>query len=262
MKIKFSIKSDVTILKEEVAKNSIVLNAVKLDSPLETLRNIVWDIPEGDIPQEKLIKWNLKLDTRSCLGRSAVCILIIEKFFPDHKVMVAEVLGSGLTEYMLQIPMSQKTNEDMITTLLFEEPQIIITVNGVQYDPLSNQVTWLKHPKIQEFPAWEAIRAWYLSSKCLALKNYYYQINQLLKIKRICPMSFVNEKLILAYFSTRNTTRAIKMAVKLIEIKPSARLYFVLYLVTRELKYKDMLEKNYGELMFNVICKSILRKEN
>lgn len=257
MKIKFSINSDVAILKEVAAKNPMVLNAVKLDSPLETLRNIVWDIPEGDIPQEKLIKWNLKLDTRSCLGRVAVCVLIVEKFFPDHKVMVAEIISSGLTEYMLQIPILKRTNEHMIATLLYEEPQIIITVNGIQYDPLSNQVTWLKHPKIQEFPAWEAIKAWYLSSKCLALKNYYYQINQLLKIKRICPMIFVNEKLILAYFSTRNTTRAIKMAVKLIGIKPSARLYFILYLATRDMKYKDKMEKIYGEYMFEVIRNTI-----
>ena len=243
-------------LKKLAEKSNEMKNILKLRTALETLQAINWKIPIGNITDDQYTYWNLELNTKSCLGRAAVSALIVEKYFPNERLMAAEVLKDGLVQIMFEIPIKERTDDNLREILVYEDPHMIITVGGEQYDSLSSEIKDLHHPVIKEFSTWKAIYASRAISESKLINEPLTKIAFLNKLKEQCNLCLIDEHLIGAYSAIGDFEKAKVLAKRALEIRPNARLYFVLYLLTQEQKYKNYLVEIYGANMFNVITKS------
>lgn len=175
-------------------------------TPLNTLFSLNWeDLCDGDFGQGDMARMNLGLDPRSCLGRSALAVTIIERFFPEAEVKCAEVAQDMFRELLLQqwgkIYNTRNWPPDswLEELLMYEEPHSIVMVDGKQFDPLfcvyaqraNCSVENLFHPGVIEFPAWEEIAAARMVSEAWLEPNPETKLEVLRAANEICPRTII-----------------------------------------------------------------------
>jgi hypothetical protein len=241
-------------MKEKILKKMVMqkmacarLSIKKFETAIETLENIKWIRLNEKISDKILKARTLNLDIKTDLGRIAATVAILENFFPEDIVKVAELYQSKKAES------SFKTMEDILE---YENQQLIVIINGIQYDPNSLHEVWPQYEGLMEFSPWKAIAT---SRMIIELedKNSFKKIRLLNHLKKACPLKLLDYQLVSAYTEVGNLKKAIDVAKKLSETKPQARLYYALYFLTGDNRYKDLLNCVYGTEMFETISHSL-----
>ncbi len=170
--------------------------------PVETLQNITFNVQVGQtIDQRRFAKLNLELNSESCLGRVALSAAIIEKHFPNANLQLAEVWKDWLANLMLKLlqeDWSRRFDASFMQELLmYEEPHLILTVDNIQFEPLSIALGQdIKHPQIKTFPLWEGITASVLVSKAWLETDPSKKLKILNQAEKICPgLTLVQENM-------------------------------------------------------------------
>lgn len=180
-KYKFATKEAYIFKIKERAKKALeqyVQKGRKFSDPVDMLwRSQNWDAfihPGYSVTQTELLSLNEKFDPRSCFGRVVLMVLMLEEFFPESKVQVADVITDALAVAMLD---KIKTEENDVyrremaqEILMYEEPHAVVVVDGFQFDPISVVMRHqIKHPNVRLHDPWDAI-----ATACIvnhALKN-------------------------------------------------------------------------------------------
>ncbi len=230
------------------------LEYVLKDSPLDTLRTIKFNIQTSQfIDQMQFVLLNLELDSKSCLGRAAQAAAIAEKHFPEANLKIAEVWQDLLAGIMLtllyQNPNKQFDPSFMQELLMYEEPHLVLMVNGVQFEPLSLQLGHdIQHPRIQPFPLWEGITASVLVSKAWLEPKPEKKLEILQQAEKICPgIVLIRENMCEPLELLGRIDEVIETAKWCLKHRPCARTLYVLCLLTGEQKYYNELTRKYSE---------------
>ncbi len=224
-------------------------------SPLETLMSIDnFQVSAGQfIGQEQFANFNLKLDSESCLGKVAQAAAIAEKQFPEAKIEMAEVWEDWFANTMLKMlkeePVRRLDPTFMQELLMYEEPHLILVINGKQFEPLSIQLGQaIKHPRIKPFPLWEGITASVMVSEAWLEKNPNRKLEILKQAEKICPgLTLVRENMCAPLELLGKMGEVIKNAKWAIERRPCARTLYVLWLFTKNQVYYKQLAEKYTE---------------
>jgi len=188
----------------EVMLRTLGPGFLPLETIWKTLGCIHWNhLCTGNFSQQDIAVMNLALDPHSCLGRIALSISLIEKYFPEltPEVRCAEVTSDFFRAQMLrqwsERYSSQKLPPEgwLEELLMYEEPHAILTIGGQQFDPLfclfAGGIRYpgeeMVHPAVQEFSSWEAVTAFRLVSKANLLTNIEQKVDLLRKANSVCP---------------------------------------------------------------------------
>ncbi|MFA5047836.1 MAG: hypothetical protein WC516_02215 [Patescibacteria group bacterium] len=174
----------------------------------DTLRSIPWkELCTGSFSQDDMAAMNLVLDPRSCLGRVALMIAVVEKYFPElmPQVRCAEVTSDFFRGLMLKqwgtvySPDNLPPEGWVEELLMYEEPHAILVIDGRQddrqFDPLfcvyaekaNCPVDDLAHPAVCEFSPWEAVTTFRLVSEAFWESKPAEQLRLLREADSICP---------------------------------------------------------------------------
>ena len=234
-------------------KKSFELSYKAKKTPLETLKTIQFDFQPNSIliDQRKTAIQNIQLDQSSCLGKAAQAAAIVERYHSNCTVQIAEVLQDYLQSIMMQKLIDNPENaydaSFMQELLLYEEPHSILTVNGIQFDPLSAIFgSDIVHPKIQIFHTWQSIAASVTIAESHLVDDPTKKLKILHKAENICPESIVvMENKVGAYILLGDIDQALRYFALLLEKRPCARTIYCMYLLTNEKKYYDLLINTY-----------------
>lgn len=233
-------------------------------NPKDALMNFPWNFEQGtEINQKQMAEWNLVLDGRSCLGRTAQAAALVELQFPNTKVGYGEVISDHLREDMLDqvhrnLPYDEKLREEWLKeVLLYEEPHAVITVDSEQFDPLSTVYpVEINHPKIQSHSLWEGVASSIKIAEAWLENNPEKKLKILEMAEKICPgTTVVAENKAGALILLDKIDDAIDLLKEMLERRPCARTLFVLYLLTQDEQYKKRLDKEYTPYMIEVLKK-------
>lgn len=247
------ISEEGSILKKIMRKRIENFPVERFPTPSKTIKNVPWPQPSRIISMKQAIEWDINLNSFSILGRTATAVAITEKLFPDCQIKTAEVMEDKVAKFMLEIPFKDRDDAYLEKILAQESVHLILTLDGDQYDLRIN--SRCEHPKIKEFEPWEGIAIWRMISKLPEHNDPMQKIRLLLDIKETHPSSLVSYHLISLYLEVNQMQKSIQIARELLAERPQAALYYVLYLLTGEKKYKDALSDVYGPDMFNFISK-------
>src|SRR6056297_171049 len=220
------------------------------DTPEKTLWSINFNVPYQDfVDQQEMAQANLELDGKSCLGRVAQAAAIVENYFPDTDLQLAEVRKDRLAEMMLGMlaeSPEKKYDPSFISELLmYEEPHMVLLVDGRQFEPLSLQLGQdIQHPRIEVFPVWEGITASSLTSYAWLEREAESKLEILQEAEKLCPgTTLVSENMCesLEVFGRRK--ELLEKVAWCVQERPCARNLYVMYALTGDKNYYDHLVK-------------------
>ncbi len=234
--------------------------------PIGMLNQVRWNIPMGQpMDQRTVADMNITLSPKSCLGRVALAAALVEKYFKSAELRYGEVWQDGLRDEMLLL---YKENPEDITileeVLIYEEPHAVLVCNGVQFDPIFTFIGRnLRHPVVQEFPVWEAIASSRFVSRAWMAEDMEEKSRNLSEAEKICPgTTLVMENLLGMYAAIGNIPAAVDIGKKLLQRRPTARLFFSMYSLTFEKKYFECLVERYGINVVDCIEKEVAAGES
>jgi len=213
-----------------VRKNVEKVNYKVLSGPLETLKTV--DLPfqlADTVNQEEIAKENLVLGLKSCLGQIAVCGAIMEKHFPKEKIALGEVWEDFFANIMAkkfrQNRDSQYDPSFMREWLMYEEPHVILVINGKQFEPLSKFMGLdVEHPRVQAFPFWEGVAVSRLASVSNCEKDHEERLRLLDLAEEICPgMTLIRENRVQSLVELGMIKEAVECLKWSVERRPNAR---------------------------------------
>lgn len=268
----------VKVIARQVAE-AIIGPAFKPRSTLEsTLQMIPWkELCAGNFSQPEMAELNLRLDPRSCLGRTALMVHISRTYFPDDfpKTRVAEVRSDFFRRLLLNQwgPLFHKDNLPpeswLAEILMYEEPHAIMVTNGRQFDPLFYvysdetrcRTDFLRHPAVREFSPWEAITAFWMVSKAYQIQDAQKRLDLLGEAEIICPdtclvRQFMVEP-ILSLDKINGENRARLIVRDLCHQSPSVRQLFVLETLFGE---EHNAKSTYGPDLWPLLEGHLLRR--
>lgn len=230
------------------------LNYRVMPSPLETLRTIDFQIERSStMDQAQVAFWNQNLDKKGCLGRVALAAAIVEKHFPDAKLEAGEVWQDWLAAVMLSMlkekPERRFDPSFMQELLMYEDPHLVLIVDGVQFEPLSLELGMdIIHPRVQAFPIWEAIAASILVSQAWMANDPSEKILILKEAERVCPgMAVTRENICEPLEMQGQIDQVIDVLKWVLGRRPTARALYALSALTKDQKYYDALVDFYSE---------------
>jgi len=221
------------------------------DTPMETLKTVNFGVSAISLQysQEEFVKLNLSVDRRSCLGRAAQAAAIVEKHFPSAKVQLGEVRKNYLAGLMIQIlheePLKSLDPSFMQELLMYEEPHLVVVVDGQQFEPLSIQLGCdIVHPEVATFPIWEGVASAVTVSESHTETNPRKKLDLLWEAEEMCPsMSLVQENICGPMAELGLDT--VGVVDECLRRRPCARTLFVLAVLTGEEKYYEQLARKY-----------------
>ena len=174
------------------------------DDLWDTLSSVSWTkLCTGSYSQHDLAEMNLELDPRSCLGRLALMVYLVERYFPSLMSLVrcAEVRRDFFRQLMLKqwgptYDSGRLPPESWLMELLmYEDPHSIMSVGGRQCDPLfyayaevdGLPVGGMAHPSVHEFSPWEAIVAFQMVAEASLLTDPVQAVAILREAEKVCP---------------------------------------------------------------------------
>jgi hypothetical protein len=236
------------------------------NNAFDLLKNFPFDFStERGMSQRQIALFNLKLDNRSCLGKIAQAGAIMEKEFPDAKIMFGEVLTDFFCNTLLDILQRESSQPDSFfeELLMYEEPHCIILIDGKQFDPLS--VPYQKnitHSRITTLPFWEAVTAARLISWAWLENNPDCKIKILTEANSICSgMIAIKENLASYSLLLDRNQYSIDLAKEILLVRPTARLMYFLFRLTEDEKYIKMIENKYSARMVYLLRKEVIENE-
>lgn len=209
--------------------------------------------------QHEIAGFNDELDLSSCLGKLAIFAVIMEKYYPSHKLRFGEVRNDWFRNRMLEIlkesPRMKYDTSFMQEILLYEEPHGILFINDKQFEPLSYYMNeQIIHPGVQEFSLWEAISSSRLVSRANLTRNLAQRLSILEEAEHICPeTSLVAENMVGAYIDADRYNDAIAKALWCHAKRPGARTLLVLYYLTESDVYLEELNEIYTDQMIYIL---------
>lgn len=232
------------------------------ETPQELLRAYPWDVPIGNILDHKVVNQaNLSLSAEYCLGRTAQAAALVELRFPGTRLQLAEVTEDWFVQQMHALIRSGRASG--LTAhqerLMYEEPHVVLLINGEQFEPISLQVgREIIHPKVQPFPIWEGVAVGWL----VALAHTQQpeeMIATLETAESLCPGStLVAENRCAAYLATGRNSIAMDIMVReLLPHRKTARLLYMLWRESGESRYHTQLLAEYGEDTITLIQKEV-----
>lgn len=240
------------------------MNLETYSNPKEALKNFPWNFGQGiEINQREMAEWNLVLDGRSCLGRTAQAAALIELHFPDSQIGYAEVISDHLRRDMIDqvhesLPYDEKLRDEWLKeVLMYEEPHAVVIVDSEQFDPLSTiYPIEINHPKIQPHPLWEGVASSVKVAESWLENDPEKKLEILETAERICPgTTVVEENKAGILITLGKIDEAIDIMKDLLERRPTARTLFCLYLLTQDEQYKQRLDKEYTPYMIDILKK-------
>lgn len=244
----------------------------------ETLKSVPWaEMCTGNFTQAELVLMNMVLDPKSCLGRVALMIALVEKYFPEimPEVRCAEVKSDLFRKIMLEqwgtiyserkLPPKSWFSE----LLMYEEPHSVLSVGGRQFDPLfciySESTDYplddLAHPAVIEFSPWEAIASFRMVSESFIFMDDQIQsrIKMLEDAERVCSGTLLVKQNLFSSLLLQDEVEHNKVTGLLIELckeSPNARGFFVLEKFFG--KSLPSREEIYNENLWNLLTSCIL----
>lgn len=244
------------------------------ENPLETVAAFPWkSLITEHYSQEELIKLNLKLDPRGCLGRTALCFAICERFFPNVKPVhleSCEIVNDWFHAVLMR--QWQKLYEPGDTDppgtwidelLMYEEPHTVAMIFGRQFDPLSVLMDGCEvvHSGIYRFPAWPSVTAGILVSQALSMADPALRVCILDQAEEVCAgLLTVRQARIHALVELGRLDQAHDILLYLAERSPSARTFFVLESLFGE--QHPRCPQIYGPELWNLLQKRIQSQIN
>lgn len=152
----------------------------------------------GDFSDQAVRQLRSNFDPRTSLGNNALGLLLVETYFPESSVKVAEILKDQMRCAALNrmgYQRSHHTRMEMAAEILSHEGlRTILVIDGNQFDSKSILIRHpIQHPLIAQFPAWEAITASLVVDEALATSNPVAEGIHLQRAEIICPgMHMVN----------------------------------------------------------------------
>lgn len=218
----------------------------------ELLRNTSLDDFE---PAENFAELNLILDTRSCFGRTARCAAFAETYYNnDNKLELfagdviidwfREVIGENMQAQILKHP------EMLNDVLMYEDPHVVLIINGEQFDPLSKIMGFpVIHPKVEKYPVWEYIHSGMLCSVCISTDDI--AVKKIALQRAAVYGSTIEYLYMLSHISILldDIATVISTCEEILKKKKSARSMWVINSLNG--KYKDELTKEYTSEVFN-----------
>jgi hypothetical protein len=215
--------------------------------------------------QRQIAFLNLKLDGCGCLGRIARAGAMVEKKFPDAKLMFGEVLEDFFCNTLLDILKRESSQPDSFFEefLMYEEPHSVLLVDGKQFEPLSIPYQQdIAHSKIAVLPFWEAVTASILISTAWVEHNPHRKVKILAEAEMICPgMTAVKENLASCLLLLNRKQYSIKLAEEILVVRPTARLMYFLFILTEDEKYIKMIEEKYSSRVVNLLKEEVIENE-
>jgi hypothetical protein len=234
--------------------HQIAPSIIPQSNPLDTLSGMNFDIQFGQfIDQAEFAKYNLVLDSRSCLGRVAQSAAVIEQYFPEADLQAAEVWSDWLAEFMLCMlsrhPEKRFDPTFMQEWLMYEEPHLVILVDGKQFEPLSLQLEQdIIHPKVQIFPVWEAVAVNMMVSQAWLESDSATKLEILQRAEETCPgTTVVSENMVEPLICLGRVNEAREKVAWCLEQRPCARTLFMMYTLTKDEQYYVRLVEGYTE---------------
>lgn len=231
------------------------------NNPIEFLYSLDWPINNGPaFPEDDVSVMNIEFDQNGCFGRTVKAAVLAEQFFPDAELYLGEVYEDFLRN--LLINGATKENWEDITyieeILQYENPHTVIIFEDKQFDPIFKMFPFeiKSHPSVGRLPLWEGLYCSYLVSKALLAKktNIRESFEILLVALTICPdMILLKENLIGIYGSLYEFGKAIELAKIVKEVRKDARTLFVLWSLTEDDSYKELIISEYNLSMFNYL---------
>ncbi|MFZ2225963.1 MAG: hypothetical protein WA064_05145 [Candidatus Moraniibacteriota bacterium] len=227
------------------------------------LKNFPFDFSTGQsIDQHQIANYNLSLDNRGCLGKVAQAGAVVEKEFPNAKIMFGEVLEDFFRNILLDMLRGNPDQPDSFfeELLMYEEPHSVLVVDGKQFEPLSIPFERnVSHPKIKALPFWEAVTASRMISQAWLEKNPYCKIRILAEAEKICPGMIATKENLSSYLLLVNEEQeAIRLAQETLAVRPTARSMYFLHLLTRDEKYIRMVEEKYSPRIAYLLGKEVI----
>jgi hypothetical protein len=186
--------------------------------------------------QQKLQESNKVFDLHSCYGRIVLAVLLVEKYFPDSKIEIGEVVVDGLAQRMLkkitETTDPTKKMEIAQEILMYEEPHFIIVVDGFEFDPISVVMRHqINHPKVIKHDTWSAITAGYIMNEALCKYDLNARDIDLQMADLFCHLRSIEQNR-LGVAMAFNPIYSRERAEKFISVYPNAR---IMYIMWREL---------------------------
>jgi hypothetical protein len=228
------------------------LEYVERDTPTETLKTINFGVSAVSLQysQEEFVKLNLSVDKRSCLGRAAQAAAVVEKHFPSARVELGEVRRNYLAEMMVQMLFENRSKSldpsFMSELLMYEEPHLVVVIDGQQFEPLSIQLGCdIFHPEVATFPIWEGVASAVTVSESHLENHPQKKLDILWHAEEVCSgMSLVQENICGPMAELGLETLSI--VEKCYQVRPCARTLFVLVVLSRDYeKYREQLDSMY-----------------
>lgn len=221
----------------------------------ETLsKGVSWNIPQT-YTQQEIVEWNLEMDSRSCFGRVVDAAVIAEKHFPQTPLLFGEVVEDVLAQMLLMdIHKGNHPDSYFHELLMYEEPHLVAVVDGVQYEPLSQQLgAMIRHPKVETLPVWESIAATVLISESLMTKDLVLRKKFLDQAKELSPRLMIVDEHLAAYSTIVDYGSCVEKYKALVARRMTARNLFLLYLHTENSSYKQQLCDIYTSQMYDIL---------
>lgn len=238
------------------------MNPKTYPNPEDALKNFPWNF-DTDIEaiQKETAERNLKLDGRSCLGRTAQSAALVELQFPNSVVKYGEVLSDHLRRDMLaqvneNLPSDKKLRDEWLKeVLMYEEPHAVIIVDGKQFDPLSTVYpVEINHPKIQAYPLWEGVASAMKISEAWLEEDPIEKLKILELAEKLCPgTTTVAENMAGAYVLLGREEEATNLMKELLIKRPNARALYFLWISTGDEQYRKRLDDEYTPYMHEVL---------
>ncbi|MEI7425832.1 MAG: hypothetical protein WCK16_02825 [Candidatus Moraniibacteriota bacterium] len=236
------------------------------NNAFDLLKNFPFDFStERGMSQQQIAFLNLKLDGCGCLGKVAQAGAMVEKKFPDAKLMFGEVLEDFFCNILLDMLKKEITQPDSFfeELLMYEEPHSVLLVDGKQFEPLSIPYQQdIAHSKIAVLPFWEAVTASILISTAWVEHNPHRKVKILAEAEMICPgMTAVKENLASCLLLLNRKQYSIKLAEEILVVRPTARLMYFLFILTEDEKYIKMIEEKYSSRVVDLLEKEVIENE-
>jgi hypothetical protein len=234
------------------------------------LYSINWNVKVGPaFDEEQIAKTNLSISDDSCFGQVIRAAVLLEQYFPKLEIFFGEVLEDLFRDILLSESSPNKWRDDSFIEeiLQYEAPHsIIVFQDGSQFDPLFKEISLmpksLKHPRVASYDIWRSLYATYLISygfvilkKTRELGFYLYIIEE---AQRYSPgMILIKENMSSMLLLSGRVDEAIRLAESILGKRQDVNLYFFLYCLTKDEKYKKHIIREYDIEMFRLLTEKI-----
>ncbi|MFC1645456.1 hypothetical protein ACFL08_05515 [Patescibacteria group bacterium] len=243
---------------------SKIIAASKIDkedfdtsSPISIVEGVSWEFEEKFLVEDDrlLLERNLCLTSDSPLGKIALAIAAIEKYFPNCKIEIGEVWKDDIcNELVKKIEASDEMDTNEIEKLLlFDELRLVIYVDEEPFDYLANHFGLsINHLKVKKFPVWDYLDL--LRELNLIMHGFYHDCNeyaflaQMKKIVELFPEScFAIKTLRNAHFQKQGADlEYVELIRQESRRKMSIFNLYGLYFTTKDDFWMQLLVSEYG----------------